>query len=628
MHSHVDKSQENKSHRVIYNQSTGGSGAGTALHIQDNRTEAVAQRKLQALANQYSNTQDQTLRRKPSTTGLLDPLKLKDSTVSDETVTQRYAIEREPALKRLYSVSDDREMITGMGTPNHELYIGNHGLLAQIHAATEASMLDFSIDGTHKLFKKPYEKVKVGFKRYQFTTPPEGKEKTKTHSVDLDEEYNSKIVPGIKRLTQEKFDAVMGKVDKTPWKKDFKNIQAPLNRLVRSLELFKKLVIANQAKETYQDEGTTMEAPYLFIHTIENQIYSKAALKDDILATDDMLEALTGEIKHTMGDDKYLMDVLSDCIQFAGALGKAIPQGIPVDLILIHSASYQQAMWRSMKEGTPMFYRACDVMAATVMGNRVIPQNEDQLKIYVAGGNSGAFHYAAKILASGKDWVSLESFAAGEREREILGVDDENFLMNIERSWQYMMYGSRNKEGKSSRQEDNAFELYTKLRYYLKGIKQPGGFRSPQRDRLHSTIPKDAFVGIADLDAEGSEKLWWRLKINNFFNEHGKITNPKMLQEMFVEIFVPMALKEYTPAITQKLITLYQTPSSNQRHIQAPPSNEVMNITAWLRFAGISRDEVEHFIMHYGTHLFKHSGKPRNVYNDALKDLMLRLEKI
>jgi hypothetical protein len=114
MHSHVDKSQENKSHRVIYNQSTGGSGAGTALHIQDNRTEAVAQRKLQALANQYSNTQDQTLRRKPSTTGLLDPLKLKDSTVSDETVTQRYAIEGEPALKRLYSVSDDREMITGM----------------------------------------------------------------------------------------------------------------------------------------------------------------------------------------------------------------------------------------------------------------------------------------------------------------------------------------------------------------------------------------------------------------------------------------------------------------------------------------------------------------------------------
>ena len=563
-------------------------------------------------------------------------LKSSESSINERAI-QAYSIEREPKLGTLYSVSDDKEMITGMHTPNHELYVAKNSMLAQIKEATKASMLDFSFAGTQPMFGKNYNKIGAHFKVLEFTTPPEvekpsllermrGKGKSKSHSVNLNQQYEEKVLPGMKQQAKDKYKAAMDKISQSPWKNEFGNIKVVLHNLVTHLELFKKLVIANQTAEHYHDVVNDMDYPQQLIASIEGLAYSKALTKADFAKIQHTIDFNASKMKYSFGKDENVMDATSEIVELTNRLGEIMPDKIPVDMLLVHSANYQEAMWKSMEERTPMFYRACDVMAATVMGNTVNPQNEEQLKIYAAGGNLGAFHYAAKILKSGKDWVSLESFAASDRESEILGLNAQNAGKNLDNSWQYIMYGSIRKRGKTGGEEDNAFELYTKLRYYLKGIKEPGKFRTDQRNRLHSTIAQNAFVGIGGMDLETSTAIWERLKSSGVFNAAGEVENPDYLEEDYIKLRLPIAQQARAEAISTRLDEIYRTPRSHQRQIQAVDSNELRNIAGWLQHAGLPADQALGFSIKYGAQLAAHPETPQKVYNDALKEMMLALK--
>ncbi|HEU4323641.1 MAG TPA: hypothetical protein VFS21_10880 [Roseiflexaceae bacterium] len=552
------------------------------------------------------------------------------------TAVQRYSIETEPKLGTLYSVSDDQRMVTGMGTPNHDLYVDRGSMLEEIRQATKGSMLAFSAGKTQELFGKTYTKVKVGFKKVQFTTPPEvqqpnllqsiaGKGKPQEHLVDLDSEYQKKVVPGIVKQSKGKYKEVLEKIWQTLWVKSFGDVQTVLNTLVKDLELFKKLVIANQATEDYHDVSNIMEIPRRIVETVENAIYSDQATKSSLKSASDELQQQAQQMWLVLGADEHLKSALVDLIQRVGSLFHVMPEEMPVDLMLVHSANYQEAMLRSMEKGDPMFYRACDVMASTILANQITPQNEDQLKIYSAGGGSGAFHYAAKILKSGKDWVSLESFAASDRDAKVLGLNAKNRGMNLDNSWQYMMYGSIRKRGETVGEEDNAFELYTKLRYYLKGIKEPGRFSTNQRERLHSTIPKDAFVSIVGINSDQSTKIWETLQMSSVFNEEGEVKNPSYLEKDYIALRLPTSIRSLSQAISARLQEIYKTPSSDRKQIQGPASNELKNISGWLRLAQIPVD-ADKFEQEFGYKLTGDPSKSREVHNETWIALMLYLK--
>ena len=567
-------------------------------------------------------------------------LKNSASSIKEKTI-QAYSIKRETKLGTLYSVSDDNEMITGMQTPNHELYVAKNSMLDQIKAATKASMLDFSFAATQPLFGKNYRKIRAHFKTLNFTMPPEvknpnfiekmqGKGNPTSHTVNLNQQYREKVLPGMKQQAKDKHKEAMDKIAQSPWKNEFGNIKAVLQNLVTHLELFKKLVIANQITENYHDVVNDMDYPQQLIASIEDLAYSEAVTKTDFDKIRHTVNFNAGMMKYSFGKDENVMDATGEIVKLTNTLGEIMPDKIPVDMLLVHSVNYQEAMWKSMQEGTPMFYRACDVMASTIMANKVSQENKDQLKIYGAGGNSAAFHYAAKILKSGKDWVSLESFAASDRERKILGLNAQNAGKNLDNSWQYMMYGSLkngSQVGHDESEEDNAFELYTKLRYYLKGIKNPGKFRTDQRDRLHSPIPKNAFAAIGGMGNEKSNEVWEALERSKVFDENGKVKNPQYLEEGYIALRLPIDVKNKAEAITARMIDIYKIPDSEQRHIQGTDNNEMRNIAGWLEHAGMSAQDASDFAFKYFNELTVSLDNPSQVHNNALKDMMLRLKQ-
>ncbi len=82
MHTHADKTQEDKSQSVSNGESLIQRGAEFNFQFVDNRPEAVAQRKLQSMANNYANKQLQPIQKKENNTGLPDNLKTGIETLS------------------------------------------------------------------------------------------------------------------------------------------------------------------------------------------------------------------------------------------------------------------------------------------------------------------------------------------------------------------------------------------------------------------------------------------------------------------------------------------------------------------------------------------------------------------
>lgn len=75
MNTHVDKTQENKSQSVTNAVSQKQSSGESTFQFVDNRPEAVMQRKLQEMADNYSAQQQQPIQKKENKTGLPDDLK-------------------------------------------------------------------------------------------------------------------------------------------------------------------------------------------------------------------------------------------------------------------------------------------------------------------------------------------------------------------------------------------------------------------------------------------------------------------------------------------------------------------------------------------------------------------------
>jgi len=213
--------------------------------------------------------------------------------------------------------------------------------------------------------------------------------------------------------------------------------------------------------------------------------------------------------------DETSQDVLGSLEE----LRDAFPSDAVLDMVTLRGTLFQRSQLASLaSEDAVLLYRACDVMASTLMGNRVDPESMHRLKAYTSG-SSGVGHYATRIVASGGDWVSMEGFAASAVDREVSGLGDLTFP-NLDNTWQFIMQGSTRPVPEDDRDlsdEDRYFELYTRLRYLLKGIYNEGlGQFNPSRradarkEGYEKSVAKGASSALMNLKAWKVLAEGWR----------------------------------------------------------------------------------------------------------------------
>lgn len=507
------------------------------------------------------------------------------------SVVQAMSVQKEPTLGRLFAVSDDRQMITGMNTPNHELYVDSQNLIDEMNRFAERSKLYFRSVSKCNLFDKPYYSVQAGFKDKEKVQVENRKFwQPKMKDVNLDSTYWKRVAPQILAFRYEKKRAVQQELGACLTEQEYLSLKWNIKDLTSVVELFKKLVIYDQATEDYHDVVNPMDRYLAFVERAEDLVYTKEATTATMEAKWVALTNASELLERITDSNPFLQEQLLLVMDLARKVVECIPPDKTIDLFLLHRDNTEEEMIRSIKQDEPMFYRACDVMAATLMGNTIDATNKEQLKIYSADG-TGAFHYAAKVLQSGNDWVTLESFAAGERETEMFGIEEDELEKNLDNSWNYLMYGSfRKKHDDFLSPDDNYFELYTKLRYYLKGITRIGRMNLSRRDKTNSVVPVGAFTDLAPgFTYDRSKAIWERLRFNQILNEEGRVLKESFLVSDHIGLRLSDRDRPYAELICNRIRYYYRQPSE-MAFIQGVYNNEMRNIIGWMRFLKLDVD--------------------------------------
>lgn len=514
-------------------------------------------------------------------------------------VAQRMKTERAPEDKQIYNISDSGNVVAGTSTPNHELYLKDPNQILAANVAMIASPLEVYAGAARDLFKQRLTAVELRFKQAQ------GPKHT-----DLQSAYETQVKPGIEvqrsglqQQAQEAMPAANGKINVA-------GISKALRAVTGTLELFKKLIQTTLASR--HDERGVEQARKL-VAGMEDVIYSRALDSDGMTSLLAKIWVIVEWPQETgIPGDGLILDTVEQLKDQALDLSLAMPEGAAVDLISFHKFNFQVDALATVqrKDSNLLLYRACDSMASTVLGNELNPRNADQLKIYQAQG--GAFHYAAKILTEGADWVTLESFAASDRERSITGVED---IRNLDQTWQYVMYGSRQGAEQHLTDEDRFFAAYTRLRYYLKGITAPGKFRSRAAENLTpQPVPSAPFEylfsgGSAAAQARAFLK---QLQQRNVILASG-LVNPKVRT---VGDLKPYLDQKHHPAADDiRKILLRHIPETDI--IQSSISSDAANLAAWQSLAGMNEDNIYSLLSNIESEQVAGQKKPGEISRDS-----------
>ncbi|MDB5769016.1 MAG: hypothetical protein JWQ61_3830 [Collimonas fungivorans] len=537
-------------------------------------------------------------------------------------VTQLYRIEREPVTTQVYSVSDDNSMVTGMATPNHEFYVNNATRIGAMNNAISASPLLFYSAGTASLFGRDYFRVGLSFDTARLRG---------SHQDDLQAQYRNQVLPEIRAFREGRRAGKTAEIDAAAVMSEGRIkptlINPALAASVRKLELFKKLILSQLALASYRDgETAAIGDAGRIVTTLESALYSADITRGAVAAR---LEELAPYFREEDNPARFpltpiLRATLLELRAAVAMLAAALPEDLPVDLMSFHNANFQARQVEAVDgPDNVLLYRACDVAASTLLGNKITEQNAQRLKTYVGGAT--AFHYATKILQSGGDWVTLEGFAASDRERGIIGIEDDDSAKNIDDTWQYIMYGALAGDGGTPlSDEDRYFALYTKLRYYLKGITTPGVFGPTQRAKL---IPKPIDVGrlealfpvsvatglggyfsrlIADTPQEKAQALFAQLQATRLLDRHGSVADRETLTAQQVSELLPNLPENIAVKVFRILRESLKSP-----HIQIGLSSDLANAIAWRAYLGADGDEQQALLRQQADAIMERGIDPR-----------------
>ncbi|WP_264537885.1 DUF4157 domain-containing protein [Flavobacterium sp. N1736] len=436
---------------------------------------------------------------------------------------QRYSIKKAPENNKIYSQSDNKVMLTGMGSPNHDFFVEHSQAFPIMNNMIKNSPLEIFPRTTEKLFDKNMLKAGLRYKTDRLVD--EGrKEKIKRKDVKEDffeskktenvqKEYELHVLPHIKAYRELILNSAKHKIENIGLSKGVVSaIRGSLYELITSLNLFKKVFngeIANKG-EFDEDSKNLAHVGLELIRTVENPLYETDLTKAKLIAAKQtLLETWFDE--EDRDNPNLLSQIVYSIRDNLSALISVFPNQ-PVDMMPFHQYNFNLEIIQNLfSPDNLVLFRACDVQASTLLGNKLTHENKDQLKNYNAG-QEGAFHYATKILGAGSDWVTLEHFAASVKEREISGIGRSKFK-NLDHTWQFIMQGQSHSTTPGVSNEDKYFEIYTKVRYYLKGITkhETGAFDTARRDRISdpTKAESDWYVQLGD-SSQLSNIMGWR----------------------------------------------------------------------------------------------------------------------
>jgi hypothetical protein len=415
-------------------------------------------------------------------------------------IVQRFQVREAPEDEKIYSQSDNGNMVTGMETPNHDFYVRHSDAFPVMNDCIKDSPLELFPRNKRKLFGKNMHSVGARYKTHRLVD--EGrKEKIKQGTVKKDffeskDEvnlqilYEQEVLPYIKEFRETIADRAKLDLDSMGLAPNVvKSIRMSLYDLVGNINLFKNVLTAELANSGEFDEDAEgmAAAGLLLVENVEDVLYNPDLTKQDLQEAKQSLLS-TWFDEDNRDSPNLISKILYRILDGLSDLIRQFPDDQPIDMMPFHRYNFNTELIQKLySPDNLVLYRACDVHASTLLGNKITPENQHQLKGYSAGQNgNGELHYATKILVSGNDWVTFEHFAASVREHEVSGVGNQGKgIKNLDHTWQFLMQGVQPSTQQDFSDQDKYFEIYTKIRYYLKGLvrHQTGSFNDSIRDR-------------------------------------------------------------------------------------------------------------------------------------------------
>lgn len=428
------------------------------------------------------------------------------TSLGNALTVQRYQVRKAPEDGRIYSQSDNGVLATGMGTPNHELYSTSYDSVNVINKNIKASPLEVYVLGNKALFGQ--EMFSLGLRYKSKRLVDEGrKEKIRRKEIkgdfiesskkgNLQKQYETRVLPYIQLFRETVVGRALDEIEEMGLEKsEAKVVRNYLYEVVQAVNLFKKVVNAELANTGKFDKGTArLSEVYLrLIETVEDPLYRVDLTRDDLKAAkQQLLELWFDDIDRE--NPNLVNQVSLRILDELNHLIRVFPKDRALNMMPFHRTNFNVELISHLYSTDNLaLYRACDVQASTLLGNKLTPENVHRLKIYSAGVDTH-FHYATKIVETGNDWVTLEHFALSEREREVSGLEGAA-AKNLDHTWQYIMQGSTPSTKDTISDQDQYFEHYTKIRYYLKGLRahQSGVFDPERRQRAYGPNDKSNF---------------------------------------------------------------------------------------------------------------------------------------
>lgn len=415
-------------------------------------------------------------------------------------IVQRFQVREAPEDDKIYSQSDNGNMVTGMETPNHDFYVRHGDAFPVMNDCIKDSPLELFPRNKRKLFGQNMYSVGARYKTHRLVD--EGrKEKIKqgtvkedffesNNRVNLQLEYEQKVLPYIKEFRETIADQAKLDLDSMGLAPNVvKSIRMWLYELVGNINLFKNVLTAELANSGEFDEDAEgmAAAGLLVVEQVEDVLYKPDLTQQDLQEAKHNL-LCTWFDEDNRDSPNLISKVLYRILDGLSELIERFPDDQPIDMMPFHRYNFNTELIQKLySPDNLVLFRACDVHASTLLGNKITPENQHQLKGYSAGQNGhGELHFVTKILTSGSDWITFEHFAASEREHEVSGVGFQGRgFKNLDHTWQFLMQGVQPSTQQDISDEDKYFETYTKIRYYLKGLvaHQTGSFNDSIRDR-------------------------------------------------------------------------------------------------------------------------------------------------
>lgn len=416
-------------------------------------------------------------------------------------LVQRYTTERS-ADKKLYNVSQNRRFVVGIKYPNHDLFVSNESDVERMNEIAREGMIEFEDKGSvEKMFgdvePKTYHKVYPKYKEtVQTSVPLQG------HMRELKEnrEAQEKKIKGVQLdkgavrpqlITMSNHGESIRKLI----------VQVLFNKRRYEAAIQKKLdnirqgfIGFNKELRAYLDGEGDIQKVQDRLNNFQLEVWSV------------IREHTGGEKKRNHSQRRELDELFSEVIRYTSDLVVMVSttsNTFKNSLLKAHEADQIETLQRGGEDNL-LLPGGCDLMVGTILGKLVSGNERDRGEaalVYQHGGESNKHHFTTRLCSDGKDYVTLEGFAASG-----LQVHDNR--------WEFYLHGNRESP-------EASFLDYTKTRYELMGEtddSKPTVFEQRQRDPYVRTVSQmRQLLNQYQAESDQEKNQGWLGRLNKQF---------------------------------------------------------------------------------------------------------------